>query len=51
MAAMMSLLMGMRASEIVSQIVHDLDDEGRLLWIPETKTEAGKRTMRGTTTG
>ena len=45
MAAMMSLLMGMRASEIVSRIVRDLDDEGRLLWIPETKTEAGKRTL------
>ena len=44
-AAMMSLLMGMRASEIVSRIVRDLDDEGRLLWIPETKTEAGKRTL------
>ena len=45
MAAMMSLLMGMRASEIVSRIVRDLDDEGRLLWIPETKTEAGRRTL------
>ena len=32
-AAMMSLLMGMRASEIVSRVVRDLDDEGRLLWI------------------
>ncbi len=44
-AAMMSLLMGMRASEIVSRVVRDLDDDGRLLWIPETKTEAGKRTL------
>jgi integrase len=44
-AAMMSLLMGMRATEIISRIVRDLDDEGRLLWIPETKTEAGKRTL------
>jgi len=44
-AAMMSLVMGMRASEIVSRVVRDLDDEGRLLWIPETKTEAGKRTL------
>jgi hypothetical protein len=26
-------------------VVRDLDDEGRLLWIPETKTEAGKRTL------
>jgi integrase len=44
-AAMMSLVMGMRASEIVSRIVRDLDDDGQLLWIPETKTEAGKRTL------
>jgi integrase len=34
-----------RASEIISRVVRDLDDEGRLLWIPETKTEAGKRTL------
>jgi integrase len=45
-AAMMALLLGMRASEIVSRVVRDLDDEGRLLWIPDSKTEAGRRTLR-----
>ena len=45
-AAMLALLLGMRASEIVSRVARDLDDEGRLLWIPETKTEAGRRTLR-----
>jgi integrase len=45
-AALMALLLGMRASEIVSRVVRDLDDDGRLLWIPETKTEAGRRTLR-----
>jgi integrase len=45
-AAMMTLLLGMRASEIVSRVVRDLDDDGRLLWIPDSKTEAGKRTLR-----
>ena len=45
-AAMMALLLGMRASEIVSRVVRDLDDEGRQLWIPDAKTEAGKRTLR-----
>lgn len=45
-AAMMALLLGMRASEIVTRVVRDLDDGGRLLWIPETKTEAGRRTLR-----
>jgi len=44
-AAMVALLMGMRASEITSRVVRDLDDEGRLLWIPEAKTERGKRTV------
>ena len=44
-AAMMSFLMGLRCSEIVDRVVRDLDDEGRLLWIPDAKTEAGKRTQ------
>jgi integrase len=35
-----------RASEIVSRVARDLDDDGRLLWIPDSKTEAGKRTLR-----
>jgi integrase len=43
--AMMSLLMGMRAMEIVSRVARDVDDDGRLLWIPDSKTEAGKRTL------
>ena len=45
-AAMMTLLLGMRASEIVSRVARDLDDDGRLLWIPDSKTEAGRRTLR-----
>jgi integrase len=45
-AALVSLLMGMRASEITSRVVRDLDDEGKLLWIPDAKTEAGKRTLQ-----
>lgn len=45
-AALVALLMGMRASEIVSRVVRDLDDEGRLLWIPDSKTEAGRRTLQ-----
>lgn len=42
-AALVALVMGLRASEIVGRVVRDLDDEGRLLWIPESKTEAGRR--------
>lgn len=44
-AAMVTILMGMRASEVVSRVVRDLDDGGRLLWIPDSKTESGKRTL------
>jgi integrase len=36
----------MTVAEVASRIVRDLDDEGRLLWIPDSKTEAGKRTLQ-----
>ena len=45
-AAMMTLLMGMRCSEVISRVVRDLDDDGTLLWIPDAKTSKGKRTLR-----
>jgi integrase len=41
----MALLMGMRASEIVERTVRNLDDEGRLLWITDAKTQAGVRRL------
>lgn len=44
-AALCALLLGMRATEITQRQVRDLDDDGRLLWIPESKTEAGRRTV------
>jgi integrase len=44
-AAMAYLLLGVRASELTDRQVRDLDDDGRLLWIPEAKTEAGKRLL------
>ncbi|MCA9675418.1 MAG: tyrosine-type recombinase/integrase [Myxococcales bacterium] len=44
-AAMTTLLLGIRCSEVVSRVVRDLDDEGRLLWIPESKTAKGRRTL------
>jgi integrase len=44
-AAMMALLMGMRCSEIVRSVARDVDDRGQLLWIPLSKTEAGKRVL------
>lgn len=45
-AAMMTLLMGMRCIEVVSRIVRDIDDDGTLPWISDSKTEKGKRTLR-----
>jgi len=39
-------VMGMRANEIVSRVVRDLDDGGKLLWIPDSKTEAGRRQLQ-----
>ncbi len=44
-AAMTALLLGLRASEVTDRVVRDLDDDGRLLWIPKAKTEAGRRTL------
>lgn len=43
--AMVTLLLGLRCIEVVSRQVRDLDDGGQLLWVPESKTEAGKRTQ------
>ncbi len=45
-AAMTTLLMSLRAGEVVERVVRDLDDEGRLLWIDDAKTEAGKRKVK-----
>jgi integrase len=45
-AVTVSLLMGLRAREVVARVVRDLDDGGRLLWIPESKTAAGVRQVR-----
>jgi len=42
-AALVTLLMGFRCSEVVSRQVRDLDDNGRLLRVPRTKTEKGRR--------
>ncbi|MDB5526890.1 MAG: hypothetical protein JWM58_4653, partial [Rhizobium sp.] len=44
-AAMVALLLGERAFEILDRQVRDLDDGGRLLIITDSKTNAGKRTL------
>jgi integrase len=45
LAVALTLLLGLRASEVAHRQVRDLDDSGRLLWIDKTKTEAGKRCL------
>ena len=42
-AAMCCFLLAIRTSEVVLRVARDVDDGGRLLWIPDSKTEAGKR--------
>jgi len=44
-AALLALYLGMRASEIMGLTVRDLDDGGRLLWIDDSKTDSGRRTL------
>ena len=36
----------MRVSEITDRIVRNLDDDGRLLWITDAKTQAGIRRLQ-----
>lgn len=44
-ATLAYLLLGVRSSELTTRTVRDLDDDGRLLWIPDSKTDAGRRTL------
>lgn len=40
-----ALLLGTRASELTGRAVRDLDNGGKLLWIPASKTDAGRRIL------
>lgn len=42
-AALLTALCGLRAGEVVGLTVRDLDAGGTVLWISESKTEAGRR--------
>lgn len=47
-AALVALLMGLRASEITQRLVRDLDEDeapGDTLWVPGSKTEKGRRVL------
>lgn len=45
LAVLVALYLGMRAGEVVNIRRRDIDDGGRLLWIPDAKTENGRRTL------
>ena len=38
--------MGRMGRSFSRQVLVDRDDEGKLLWIPDSKTEAGRRTLQ-----
>lgn len=44
-AAMVSLLCGLRSQEIVDLQVRDVDDGGRVLWVADSKTKTGRRRL------
>lgn len=44
-AVLACLYLGARSGEITSRIGRDIDDDGRLLRIPRSKTEAGRRVL------
>jgi len=39
------LVLGLRSSEVLNRQVRDLDDEGRVLWIPSGKTDNARRRL------
>jgi integrase len=45
-AALVTLTMGLRASEVVKRTVRDLDSDGTVLVVEDAKTEAGNRRVR-----
>ncbi|MFA5061677.1 MAG: tyrosine-type recombinase/integrase [Patescibacteria group bacterium] len=44
-AALLTLYLNLRCSEVVTRVARDVDDNGRVLWVPDSKTEKGKRTQ------
>ena len=44
-ATYMQLVLGLRTSEVLHRQVRDLDDDGRVLWIPSGKTDNARRRL------
>lgn len=45
LAALLALFLGMRAHEIVGLRRRDIDDNGSIVWITKSKTDAGRRAL------
>lgn len=45
-AALMQIFLGLRPTEAMVRVVRDLDDEGRILWVPFGKTNNAKRRLQ-----
>ena len=45
-AALMQIFLGLRPTEAVVRVVRDLDDEGRVLWVPYGKTHNARRRLQ-----
>ena len=45
-AALLQIFLGLRPTEAVVRVVRDLDDAGRVLWIPFGKTQNAKRRLQ-----
>lgn len=45
-AALMQIFLGLRPTEAVIRVVRDLDDQGRVLWVPFGKTSNARRRLQ-----
>lgn len=45
-AALLTITLGLRASEVTARLVRDVDDGGRLFWVDGTKTDAARRVLQ-----
>jgi integrase len=45
-ACLLMLYLGLRQGEVAARVVRDIDDDGRVLWIPSGKTRNAKRRLK-----
>lgn len=45
LAVLLASVLGLRASEVAKMTVRDVDQGGRVVWVADSKTEAGRRTQ------